>query len=189
MNTAPEYAFIVYSRASCTPPPNPAALASGAKRLDIIARVLAAGFDSWAKRPKLITVYLDNDKRKCLILFDRNCAGNLRFEKSAAALLISTLRSRTPKCPLIEGRSWAEAVEITATSIGARTVVLLVEGGAALDPASLDHPVLYVLGSDVDPPLVRGALNRSIGPLSYLASHVTAYVNYLYWYVSSSDDG
>ncbi len=174
----PIYGFLVYSMGSCSPPPSPYALASQGRRLDIVARILLAAFNKWPARPRILAIYLDNNGRKCLVLFDKRC-GSWVFEKEAATFLIRVLRSTSPPCRVVEGLEWREAVEEAIAVIGAEKVVVLSEKGDPLRPSANDR-VLYVLGSDVDPPPVKRAWEASIGPYSYLASHVVAYINYAY---------
>ena len=62
------------------------------------------------------------------------------------------------------------------------TAVLLSERGSSFVVRT--HKVLYILGAEQDPPLTDIAnlvdSIESIGPLSYLASHVVAFINFVY---------
>ena len=62
------------------------------------------------------------------------------------------------------------------------TTVLLSERGSSF--VIRTHKTLYILGAELDPPLNEIAdlvdSVESIGPLSYLASHVVAFINFVY---------
>jgi len=180
----PRYGFLVYSRGSCFPPSNPYSLASQANRLDVVARILVAASDGWRITPSAVFIFLEPlQDETCLVVFD-TASKRFRFEREASTAIIQVLRSKTARRDrLYRDISWREAVRLATSTIGAKKQLLLSERGDRLTSAPRE-PVLYIIGSNVDPPETPTAKKVSIGPKSYLASQVAAYINYLYNYSS-----
>lgn len=83
-------------------------------------------------------------------------------------------------CNEIVHRSFSETIR-EFKSLG-YTTVLLSERGSNF--VIRPHKVLYILGAEQDPPIDEISVLvdsiESIGPLSYLASHVVAFINFMY---------
>ncbi|MET1102037.1 MAG: hypothetical protein ABWW69_06155 [Pyrodictiaceae archaeon] len=176
------YLFLVYTRGACPPPANPLSLASQGKRLDVAARIIAAAYGTGVLRPpEAVFIYVDDwPKRTCMVRITRedlNLEGANVYEIHAATILIRLLRSGRER--VVHDIGFRDAVNVIAESYKAAPVVLA-ENGKDITMFLREKPkrVLYILGGAVDPPRdsIRGLPAYSIGPRSYLASHVVAFI-------------
>jgi len=169
--------WIAYGRRPEGPPPRRWKSLVGYGRLDIAARVLLAALypGGTLEGDSALTVYLDSDE-PLLLVFEPSCLPDVMiYEHESGEVLVRALRGQA--CHRVEpAPRLPELLEILRGQ-GYR-VLQLSEKGERLQghvPGTV-----YLLGLRVDPPEglpVNGY--ASIGPCSYLASHVAAYINAL----------
>ncbi|KSW12175.1 hypothetical protein CF15_05285 [Pyrodictium occultum] len=169
--------WIAYGERPPGPPPRRWRGLTGYGRLDIAARVLLAALYPRGRleEDSGLLVYLGSERPAALSLLPSCLPGEMEYEHESAELLLRVLRGEAcrlldPAPPLVE--------LLRALRARGYRVVLLTERGGRLRRHR--RGTAYVLGLRVDPP--RGLPvdeEASVGPCSYLASHVTAYVNAL----------
>ena len=169
--------WLAYGRRPSGPPPRRWRGLAGYGRLDIAARVLLAALypGGTLEEDSALLVYLDSDK-PLLLVFEPGCLPEgILYEHESGEVLLQVLRGRQsrraePAPPLPELLALLRA--------RGYQVLQLSEKGERLQG---HRPgTVYLLGLRVDPPEglpVDGY--ASIGPCSYLASHVAAYINAL----------
>ena len=169
--------WLAYGRRPPGPPPRRWRGLVGYGRLDIAARVLLAALypGGVLEKDSAFLVYLDSSE-PLLLVFEPGCLPEgMLYEHESGEVLLQVLRGRQcrraePALPLPELLGLLRAR-------GYR-VLQLSEKGERLQ----NHRpgTVYLLGLRVDPP---GGLPvdgyASVGPCSYLASHVAAYINAL----------
>ncbi|BEP17163.1 hypothetical protein PYJP_05150 [Pyrofollis japonicus] len=153
-------------------------------RLDVVSRVLLAALYPGGQllQNSALLLYLDNSrdgKDGDLVVFDEACMPpRAYYEHEVAPVLLSALRGKA--CARAESLSLIFVVR-RLKRLGYR-VLALREGARRIRRSDVDEGVVFLLGSYYDVPekaLSEADISVSIGPCSYLASHVAAFVNAL----------
>jgi tRNA (pseudouridine54-N1)-methyltransferase len=175
-NVAAPLVLVAYARRPSGLPPRSWRGLVGYGRLDILVRVLLAFlYPTGRLEPhSQLLLYLDGGVDSDAILFDGSClpAGAV-YEHELGPYVLEALWGHRCRCTRVSG--FGELVA-GLRSRGYR-VVLLRESGR---PFSGYSPyTVYIVGLRDDPPLGAGEdAVESIGPRSYLASHVAAFIRF-----------
>ncbi|MET1127716.1 MAG: hypothetical protein ABWW70_00145 [Thermoproteota archaeon] len=179
---APAYdaLWIVYARDPEAPPPKRWRSLVSYGRLDIVARVLLAALypGGALDGDTALILYLEGDNRAGIYEFTPECLPETaHYEEEAARILLAALHGSS-SCSSVVGGD-APSLEGLARLYrkAGYAVKVLREGGKLLQQHTPRSA--YIVGTYVDPPPLRGFDHFSVGPCSYLASHVVAYVNAL----------
>lgn len=176
--------WLIYS---VKPPGNPPKRWQGLVnygRLDVVSRVLLAALYPGGRflQDSALLLYLDNSRNGedgDLLVFGEVCMpSRARYEHEVAPVLLSALRGKA--CTRAESLSLVFVVR-RLKRLGYR-VLALREGARRIRRGDVDGDVVFLLGSYYDVPekvLSEADISVSIGPCSYLASHVAAFVNAL----------
>ena len=171
--------FIVFSPKPLDPPKkvSPRGVASRYARLDVAARVYLAA--QVGRPPGGASVVLPvRGKGIAYIEWGPECRG-----MGERLLVLEAVRALLGKGGCAKARpleSWGEALNWARGRL-----MLLMEGAPRLE-APPREPATWVMGGHLDPPreaveeaLRRGAEPVSVGPESYLSSHVAAYIRFI----------
>ncbi len=168
--------WLLYSRKPSGDPPRRWKGLVGYGRLDIVARaLLASHYISFnIDNNSALLLYLDDKHSPQLLYLEPHCMPTkMKYEHESAQFLLRVLRRET-NCVIDNDPPTLLGVVKRLSSTGYR-VVQLAENEELL--TSHLPQTLYVLGTHIDPPRLEGIERRSIGPFSYLTSHVIAYIN------------
>ncbi|GEM_PF-4600263 len=148
----------------------------GYGRLDIVARaILASNYVSPSiDSDSALLLYLDDEHSPQLIYLEPKCMPSvMKYEHESAQFLLEVLRGRT-NCLVENNPPTLVGLAKRFSSQGYKVVQLIEEGKLLTEHV---HNTLYILGTHIDPPILEKIEKRSIGPFSYLTSHVIAYIN------------
>ena len=154
------------------------------KRLDVIPRVVLSALypGGVLLRDSALLVFLDMSKRgergELVALYDECMPRKALYEHEVAPLFLRSLRGE--ECVLVDDVSLIYIMRLLRRNW--YRLVALSEKGDTMRPSVLRGRLVIVLGSYFDPPariLDEVDESYSIGPCSYLASHVAAYINAL----------
>ncbi len=154
------------------------------KRLDIIPRIaLSALYPGGVLlQDSALLVFLDSGEKgeqgKIVALYEECMPREALYEREVAPLFLRSLRGE--ECILVDNASLVYVARLLRKN-GYRLIALS-EKGDRIRPSVLSGRLVLVLGSYFDPPariLSEVEESYSIGPCSYLASHVAAYINAL----------
>ncbi len=167
------------------PPSSHKSLASHPARLDIAARSLIAFMYTVPfniRRHRGLAVILEGVKGVSprTIVFDVDCLPNRLSHESAYRLVYANFLG-FGDCKVYDGLGFDAAASVLE-GLG-YTIVLLSERGVDVKHVYhlLRKPIAYVLGGAIDPPqnMFRHHISLSIGPYSYHADHVAAFISVL----------
>jgi len=154
------------------------------KRLDVIPRIALSALypGGMLLRDSALLVFLDSGERgeqgKLVALYGECMPREALYEREVAPLFLRSLRGE--ECVLVNDASLVYVMRLLRKN-GYRLIALS-EKGNLIGPSALRGRLVLVLGSYFDPPArMLGEVDKSysIGPCSYLASHVAAYINAL----------
>jgi tRNA pseudouridine-54 N-methylase len=188
----PQLGMIVYSYGfGLELPQTYRQLASHKARMDIVARILLAFmYAGLSPGPRcdrfIITVVEGVREGPVAAIFRCQCLPKRITHLEAYRIVHSTVVEGSTCYRDVLG--FEEAVKLVH-SLGYR-VLLLREDGVPLEPSRLADRQVYVLGTAVDPPRLDLPMDPvSVGPLSYHADQVAAYISLLHDIVLASLTG
>ncbi len=171
--------FVAYAgQMQGNPPSTLHGWASRKDRLDIIARVLLAALypaETLLRSNSLLVVF---DNYPVLVIRPSCLPHTLRGEMEARKLLLDVFKGRI--CSKVNVDNFDEMVGALQNS--GYYIYLLSEDGEDIFNVKpwRRSKTAYIVGTRVDPPRLQELPRLSIGPHSYLASHVVAFINYLH---------
>lgn len=184
------HGFLLYTRA--TPYVNIRRLVTE-ERIDIILRALIAIFYPGPERLDdvfAIVVHEPKGQAPISLLFVPECLPREQIvEQKAMALKYLEVLSRQ-RCKILPDIGYREVIEMLR-GWGFNPVILLEKGKPFTQSVLWQKPV-FVVGTNVDPPLALQVESYSLGESSYLTTQVIAYINLLYLLGKStgaSDEG
>ncbi len=180
----PGLGLLAYARAFGAPlPSSPRSLASHRSRLDIAARLVMAflytGLGVRGPRcDRFVAVSVEEVAGLGAVtsVFTCECLPPDITHPAAYEVLLGSLLGSGP-CPSARV-GFEEALQ--AIRAGGLEPVLLSEDGVPFRMFRPPPRALYVIGTAVDPPPVTPAARVSVGPYSYHADHVAAFLSYVH---------
>ena len=176
-----DFVWLVYGREPGSLPRSWRGLV-GHKRLDVVVRVLLAALYPCGSvsRGSLFALFLDRGSEGesgRLVLLGPDCLPpRAVYEHEIGGFFLQALRG--DRCSSVNDVSLLYVVR--ALKRNGYHVIGFREGAKYIDPSVLSGRAAVILGSFFDPPpraLREASSVYSIGPYSYLASHVAAFIN------------
>ena len=172
------HGFLLYTRA--TPHVDVKRLVTR-ERIDIVLRALIAIFYPGPERLDnvfAVVVHEPEGQVPVSLLFTPKCLPREQIvEQKVMALKYLEVLGRR-RCKILPGIGYWEAIEMLR-GWGFNPVILLEKGKPFTRSILWCNPV-FVIGTNVDPPLHPQAEPYSLGRTSYLTTQVIAYINLLY---------
>ncbi|MEB3788943.1 MAG: hypothetical protein GSR72_03520 [Desulfurococcales archaeon] len=151
------------------------------KRIDILARafIIIEQYTLVQKKKQLLVHGVFPKDEEIITVLEYRPTGMIRHEKQAVLEILKALRGRKTSLDVRE-----EHVDKYLYDFSKQyDIIYLSESGKPIENYSGKERTVYVLGAHKDPPaMFQEALKRykhsevSIGPYSYLATHVIAYI-------------
>ncbi|MEB3760692.1 MAG: hypothetical protein GSR81_07620 [Desulfurococcales archaeon] len=151
------------------------------KRIDILARafIIIEQYTLVQKKKQLLVHGVFPKDEEIITVLEYRPTGMIRHEKQAVLEILKALRGRKTSLDVRE-----EHVDKYLYDFSKQyDIIYLSESGKPIKNYSGKERTVYVLGAHKDPPaMFQEALKRykhsevSIGPYSYLATHVIAYI-------------